>query len=133
MLPPTPVPERATATEEPGLLHGGSVRLAVTRRLTDDLVTSLAASHLDVFELAGNEPDSGVAAIYAPDASPEEVRRLARQGRPVIAGAKVADMARITELLRAGAAEVVTLPFTIDDLARKIHRAIRKARGGSRR
>ena len=133
MLPPTPVPERATATEEPGLLHGGPVRLAVTRRLADDVVTALAATRLDVFELGGNEPDSGVAAIYAPGASPAEVRHLAKGGRPVLADSDAKDLTRITELLRAGAAEVVTLPFTVDDLARKIHRAIRKARGGSRR
>ena len=71
----------------------------------------------------------GAAAIWAPDIEPEELARLkAEWNKPVLTDVTPGDSLRLTNLLRAGAAEVLTRPVSPDDLARKLLRAIKKHR-----
>jgi len=71
----------------------------------------------------------GASAIWAPDVDPDELARLKTEWNlPVLTDVAVGDSARLTNLLRAGAAEVLSRPVAPDDLARKLLRAIKKHR-----
>jgi len=51
---------------------------------------------------------------------------LADTGLPVVSDAAPSDIARLADMLRAGASEVVIQPCAPEDLARKVWRAVRK-------
>ena len=61
------------------------------------------------------------------DLSAAEVQLLSRAGVPVLTDAPRGDMDRLSQLLRAGAADVVVTPCDPDEVARKLARAIRKS------
>ena len=66
-------------------------------------------------------------AVFAPGLTPEEIATLSRAGEPVITDAPRGDMERLSQLLRAGAADVVVAPYDPEEVARKVARAIRKS------
>ncbi len=66
-------------------------------------------------------------AVFAPGLTPEEIATLSRAGEPVITDAPKGDMERLSQLLRAGAADVVVAPYDPEEVARKVARAIRKS------
>jgi serine/threonine-protein kinase len=87
------------------------------------LLTGLAANGLMLRAYDGTPSH----AVFAPGLAPSEVTALAQSAAPVITDAPRGDMERLSELLRAGAADVVVAPYDPDDVARKIARAIRKS------
>ncbi len=119
MVDPPPV-ERTPAP----LVAGQSV-LVVVGELEDGSTTGLAANQLQVYR----EFDAvdRVDAVLLVSATPDTVAAQAARGVPVIAAAAT-DIDGVAQLLRAGAAEVCTLPLRVDDVAKKTLRAIRKHR-----
>ena len=66
-------------------------------------------------------------AVFAPGLSPDELAVLCRAGVPIITDAPKGDLARLSALLRSGAADVVVTPSDPEEVARKLARAIRKS------
>ena len=65
--------------------------------------------------------------IFAPQAAPDTIQTLSR-ALPTVTTALAGDMNRIAELLRAGAVDVLPEPVELQDLVRKLRRAVRKSR-----
>jgi len=111
---------RATASSD------GALEVAIAGTLDAELVLGLMANGITAFTLSDDEPlGPETAVIVAPGASEEVVAELARSGLPVIAAIDRADVARLSTLLRAGAADVATRPLSAPDLAKKIRRLAR--------
>jgi hypothetical protein len=111
---------RATASSD------GALEVAIAGTLGAELVLGLMANGITTFTLSDDEPlGPETAVIVAPGASEEAVASLARSGLPVIAAIDRADVARLSTLLRAGAADVATRPLAAADLAKKIRRLAR--------
>ncbi|MEM9073167.1 MAG: serine/threonine-protein kinase [Myxococcota bacterium] len=106
-----------------------SHRIAWVGATTDHQRLALAAHGLDVREVATpSEVPEDAAAIFYPEATGEQIAAFAALGHPVVVDAPPGDVAQLTALLRAGAAEVVMRPLANEDVARKLLRAVRKAR-----
>ena len=115
-------------------------QVAVIGQLDRDHVIGLATHGLVAY-VAEMHPEDGVPyrtvsrdidgadAVWAPEIEPEEIARLKAEWRkPVLTDVLPGDSVRLTNLLRAGAAEVLSRPVAPDDLARKLLRAIKKHR-----
>lgn len=72
-------------------------------------------------------PD-GAVAIFAPEATEALVTELVDFGLPVITDAGSDEMDRVSAMLAAGAADVVTRPVRPEKLVKKLGRAIKKHR-----
>ena len=114
ILPAPPAPPRVKQEADVALLAP----------LSAATLLALSANGLHGFVIA--EPPPDVAAIYGPDLPAEQVERLVQIGPPVITTAD--SMQKLAELVRAGASEVLTGPLQSAELARRIHRAIRRHR-----
>ena len=104
----------------------GALEVAIAGTLNAELVLGLMANGITAFTLSRDEalgPETAV--IVAPGATEAEVGSLVRSGLPVIATVDRADVARLSTLLRAGAADVATRPLVAADLAKKIRRLAR--------
>jgi len=111
---------RATASSD------GALEVAIAGTLDAELVLGLMANGITAFTLSDDEPlGPETVVIVVPGASEEVVTELARSGLPVIAAIDRADVARLSILLRAGAADVATRPLSVPDLAKKIRRLAR--------
>ncbi len=75
----------------------------------------------------GAIPDAA-AAVFAPGADPDTLRRLVATGLPVLTDTDAAQLDRVSELLALGVSEVVTRPVKVDQLAKKLQRVLRKAK-----
>jgi DNA-binding NtrC family response regulator len=62
------------------------------------------------------------------EGSPERVEELSERGLPVLATCAGDDMEALSAFARAGAADILTHPLVIDDLIRKLDRALKRAR-----
>jgi len=123
----------ATQPVSSGLSTGGV--MAITSHIglagmevTDEVIQQFAANGVGVIERPDGQPGADDALLVALEIDVEAAAAVVAAGTPVLAGARAGDMARIAGLLRAGVAEVVTLPVESTDLVRKTLRAIRKAR-----
>ncbi|GAB4207416.1 MAG: hypothetical protein OHK0013_25020 [Sandaracinaceae bacterium] len=104
-------------------------QVAVIGTLAADHVLGLATQGLVAYVASELTPATGSDAVWAPGASPEEVARLvAELSLPVLTDVAPGDTTRLAALLRAGAAEVLVRPVRIEDLAKKLLRAIKKKR-----
>jgi serine/threonine-protein kinase len=120
---------RASRMVEPAPAPVGVRReheLAVCGAIESELIVALAAAGIVAFAIEEGETLAGVSAIYAAGASIEEIARLAKSGVPVIADADPGDVARLTGLMRAGAADVAPRPVIAAELARRIARVGRR-------
>ncbi len=107
----------------------GTIELGVIGRLDASVVLGLHANGIAAFAVSDEEPvGPSTAAVLVLDASEEEVARRAA-GPPVLAALDRADVARLSAMLRAGAADVVLRPFDAAELARKVRRVARDRRG----
>lgn len=104
------------------------IQIAVYGSVAPDFVVGLAANGIQAVPLTSGAADIplGVLAVFAPDASAEEVERLSTTGLPVVSDAATSDIDRLAEMLRAGASDVVIRPCAPEDVARKVWRAVRK-------
>ena len=126
-------PPDASTTVAPGApLEGeAATEIAVIGALDGELALGLAANGLLPFVIEPSEAASrleGASAIFAPGAGADAITSFVAHGIPVLSDADVTDMTRSTQLLRAGADEVVPRPVRADELARRLWRAIRKSR-----
>ncbi len=123
----------ASPTDEVRVVRpiSASARIGWLGRPTDQELLALAAHGLDVLALDAAEGLSeaeDVRVVYVPQASAERVAELAGGGYGVVADAPKGDIEHLTDMLRAGAEEVVTRPVEATQLARKLLRALRKVR-----
>ncbi len=104
----------------------GVVEVGVVGAVSAELLMGLAANGFAAFVIGADaELDASTKALFAPGASPAVVEALAGRGVPVVADAERGDMARLSALLRAGAADVVLRPVDAAELARKLARLVR--------
>jgi serine/threonine-protein kinase len=116
-------------SERPTPPMGDEKQVAVVGALGSDHVLGLATQGLVAYVASELTPARGADVIWAPGAPPEEVARLVETlDLPVLTDVEPGDNVRLAALLRAGAAEVLVRPVRVEDLARKLHRAIRKKR-----
>ncbi len=106
----------------------GQITLAVVGPLDTELALGLAANGIETLAL---DPNTPAHAVFAPGAKPTAVASLVAIGLPVISDAAPANIGRIAALLRSGVAEVVGVPTQVDEVARKVRRAVRKSRNPS--
>jgi len=104
-----------------------ALEVAIVGAVGAELLLGLSANGLQAFVAEDTERCAGAAAIYAAGAEVARVAELAAHGA-VVADAESSDLARLTELLRAGALEVVPTPVTAAELARRLRRAARRGR-----
>ncbi|MGE0790271.1 MAG: serine/threonine-protein kinase [Sandaracinaceae bacterium] len=101
--------------------------VAVVGSIGSELALGLAANRIVAFTLSADEPiDEDTSALFAPFADADAVRALVAHGLPIVATAARGDLARLSELMRAGAADVVLTPVHAADLAKKLRRVARR-------
>ncbi|MGF1468734.1 MAG: protein kinase [Sandaracinaceae bacterium] len=101
-------------------------------RIPEELRLGLRANGLVIVPGQPEALPARAQAVYAPGASDAVIARLVDQGRPVLTDAGTDDMERVARLLEMGVADVVGQAPAVDQLARKLTRALRRAkrRGG---
>jgi len=103
--------------------------IAVIGELADGQAIGLSSHGLHAFIAADDEALAGASAVWAPNLAPAELARLAPLVKlPVLSDVTAGDNERLAALLRAGAAEVLARPVRVEELAKKLARAIRKHR-----
>ena len=124
-----------TAREtSPGGGAPGDIHLAILGPCDPELPLALASNAIRVARVAQlQEALAGFDVIFVTAGAGADLSAAVRAGVPVLAESAAGDMRRITELLRAGVAEVVLQPLAVDELARKAKRAHRKSRNSRRR
>jgi CheY-like chemotaxis protein len=106
-----------------------AVELAVVGALDGDLALGLAANGILPFIVSADQPIGDADVLFVPGASPETLSALRRDFlMPILTDSSPADAERVPALLRAGVDDVVTTPVRADQLARRVWRALRKAR-----
>jgi serine/threonine-protein kinase len=115
-------------TMDGDLWFGADIKIAVCGPVDPDLKVGLAANGIDAVAIDPEPADVplGMLAVFAPGASAPRVAALADTGLPVLSDAAPSDIARLADMLRAGASEVVIQPCAPEELARKVWRAVRK-------
>lgn len=103
--------------------------VAIVGTLEGSFAIGLASHGLHAFSATSDDDVRRASAVWAPGAGPEDVARLvALASGPVVTDLDPSDTERLTALLRAGAAEALARPVRVEDLARKLIRAIRRHR-----
>lgn len=102
--------------------------VAVVGTIPPELLVGLSVSGLAPYVVNEEQPLADAAAVYAPGIDAARARELAATGVPLVTDTDAADVARITELLRAGAAEVIARPVTAEELSRRLLRVLRRRR-----
>jgi len=108
---------------------GDQLVVAVTAGLEEQIAVGLRVDGLAPRVVSSMEeipPEA--AAILVPQGDAAIVAQLVVLGRPVIAAADTSDAAHVQALLNAGAADVVSAPLRVEQIARKVKRAVKKAK-----
>lgn len=114
------VPEAARPTTDRAR---GELEIAVVGTIDAAVLLGLSALGFVPFVVTDEEPLGQPSAIVA--IGDQDIAALCEVA-PVIADADAQDLSRMQSLLAAGALEVVPKPLTVDALAARIHRALRK-------
>lgn len=123
----------APAPSEPpapvGHAAGDAQVVAVTAAMDEAVTIGLRVDGLAPLVVSSMEEiPAHAVAVLVPQGDAAIVTQLSILGRPVIAGADTSDAAHVQTLLNAGAADVVSLPLRVEQIARKVKRAVRKAK-----
>jgi len=118
-------------TSPPPPAEAERLRIGWVGLVDEELATALAVNGIDAVEVEEDALPSGLEVLFVAGASVDRVEELAAS-RLVIADAKPGDVARLQALIEAGAADVVMRPCSTEALARKVHRAWRRARRGGK-
>ncbi len=104
------------------------IAIATFGRIDEELRIGLAANGIQIvaIESEDSEVPLGVLAVFAPGATPAQVTTFAETGLPVLSDAEPSDIQRLSDMLRAGASEVVIRPCSPEATARKVWRSVRK-------
>lgn len=125
---------RPPGAESPVVENDDAIVVAVLGALEGDLVVALAVNGIVAYIVSDDQPIAGAHAIFAPLATPEALAELKRiHGLPVVTDTTPSDVARLPALLRAGVDEVLPRPVRAEDLARRLARAVKKARAAQRK
>ena len=101
------------------------ILLGVVGHLHFELRLALSSNGVSLVEEGDERPADAVLVV---DGTPELVSERAESGTPVLATCAGDDMEALSALARAGAADILTYPLAIDELMRKLQRALRRAR-----
>ncbi len=100
------------------------IEVAVLGTLPPDVVLGLAANGIATYALEGQAGSEVAIAIDVDDAALEALAKRAC----VVAIDDARDVARLTRLMALGVSEVASRPIAIDDLTRRVRRALTLAR-----
>jgi CheY-like chemotaxis protein len=121
------------AAQSPVVAGDDAIVVAVIGALEGDLSVALAANGIVPFIVSEEQPVAGAHAIFAPLLTPEELAELKSQHRlPIVTDTGRDDPTRLPAVLRAGVDEVLPRPVRAEELARRVARAVRKARAAKR-
>ena len=96
---------------------------------SDALAVALASNGIGIEAVDIDEPvQTGIEVLVLRDAGPKVAKCAVDSGLPVVAIVDTRDLERVSELLRAGVGEVVPQPASVDDLVRKVRRALHRHR-----
>lgn len=103
-----------------------ALEVGVVGDVSPELMIGLTASGLAPFVVSDEEPiGDDTVAVFAAGATLERIRALATH-RPVVADAERGDVERLSDLMRAGAADVALRPVSAAELARRLRRVARR-------
>jgi serine/threonine-protein kinase len=123
MIEPSPAPPVPSASDAVIAVVGVAVGV--------DLATTAAVNGLELLPVEGAAAALAlgtVDAVFAPDATTDDLERYLARGLPVVAAHRSGDMARLMALLRAGATDVITVGAEAADVVQKLVRAVRTSR-----
>ncbi len=120
VLPSQQLPDTSTLAAASADLIVGFVGGA-----SDDLTVALASNGIGIESVDLDEGvPSGVEVLVLRKAAVALADEAVAMGLPVVAVIDTTDVDRISALLRAGVSEVVPQPATVDDVVRKVRRAL---------
>jgi|GEM_PF-6535448 len=113
-----------TRDEAPSGTPAGAIigTAAVFGPVPDDVLIALATIGI------ASTRDASSCDLVLADVGDAELARLIARGRPVIATTAAGDLAAAVTLARLGAVDVLTRPIQPDLAARKVERALRRAK-----
>lgn len=123
MVPETRVSEKARRADAEPHATRLDCEVAIVGVIDPSLLLGLSALGFIPFVVTDDEPLGEPSAIVA--IGDQDIAALS-QVAPVVADVDVQDMLRMEQLLADGALEVVPKPLTVDALAARIRRALRK-------
>ncbi len=100
--------------------------VGVVGDLADDVLSGLVSNGISTIRFTGDT--SAIAAVLAVAPSAEALAPLTATGLPVVVACDTSDMSNVTAMLRAGVSDVVPTPVDAAGVARKLWRAISKAK-----
>ncbi len=105
-----------------------TVNAGFVGELTKEIAMAMASNGVRAIPIvppisprSGETPQVSVVVITSSDLA--ELEKAAQLGAPVVAIADTSDVEQISQMLRAGVADVVPTPVRIEDLTRKVRRA----------
>ena len=102
------------------LRDAGVIEVALIGELAAELVVGLGERDIVLVE-----PGDAGRVVFAPGASAEAANALVEAGAFPVVAVDAGDIATMAAMVRAGVAEMVTRPLSVDDLASKLRRATR--------
>lgn len=119
----------AAEAMSPATVGEDAIVVAVVGELEGDLSIGLSANGIVPYIVSEEQPIEGAHVVFAPNLDPEALAALkARYRLPVVTDTRRDDPGRLPALLRAGVDEVLPRPVQAEELARRVSRAVRKAR-----
>jgi hypothetical protein len=100
--------------------------LGVIGALSGEIVLGLRANGIPPLEIHGPPIPAHVVALFAPGADDALIGTLMGFGLPVLTDGDPDDLDHVTKMLGLGVADVVPRPLRVEQLATKVHRAIKK-------
>jgi len=132
-VPDQPVPALDHAAVARAAPDDEDVVVGVAGRLDDDVVLGLASNGLLPRALAGDADAHLCDVLLVVEGDLERVTALVATGTPVVAVPPVSRVEILAELLRRGVSDVLAPPLKVDELARKLRRAVGRNRRQQRR
>jgi len=114
------------APERPTPAPVDHAEIGVVGAVAPELLLGLSANGFAAFAVTDETPvEDRTRALFAPGATEDAIAALTRHRIPVVTDADRGDVARLSAMLRAGAADVVLRPVGAAELARKLQRLVR--------
>lgn len=134
-MPGEAVPQLDPAAVASASADGEAVRVAVLGQFDDTLWFGMATNGLHPTRIEADAPvDASAHDVALVDvAQLSTITSLVRHGVPVVAISPASRVELLAELVRLGVSEVLSPPLKVDEIARKIRRAVQRNRRKQRR
>lgn len=128
MIPTVNAPiEPLAGVPAPAPVEHGGVIVAVTGPLSSELALGLRSNGYRPVPVMQSVPE-GAAAIFVSQPERATLEAALKTGLPVLTELDAADAAGVSAAMAMGVADVVTRPVRVEQLARKLGRAIKRSR-----